>query len=107
MTGTGDSLDEYHIEMQCHYRDLKGPPSITYEPDKVHINLKVSFMLIFIHEQLMNNICYLFQSTKAFGTNKKDQSHESTFPCQNTGEARLYHFLLMIDLFYSFFLSLF
>ncbi|CAF3870792.1 unnamed protein product [Adineta steineri] len=59
LTGTGDSLDDYQIELQCHYRDLKGPPTITYEPDKVHINLK---------------------SSKVPGVSKKDPSHESTVP---------------------------
>ncbi|CAF4006084.1 unnamed protein product, partial [Rotaria sordida] len=61
------SSNVYEIEWDCHYKDLKGPPVVNFEPNEIQIHLK---------------------EPKLLGLIKKDRLHDMSVSYQNTGEAR-------------------
>ncbi|CAF1115272.1 unnamed protein product [Rotaria sordida] len=67
LTGTSTSSNVYKVEWDCHYKELKEPPVVKFQPNEIQI---------------------VFKEPKLLGLIKKDEPHEETVPYRNTGEAR-------------------
>ncbi|CAF3740023.1 unnamed protein product, partial [Rotaria sordida] len=67
LTRKSDSSNDYEVEWDCHYKDLKGPPVVKFKPSEIQIHLK---------------------EPKLLGLIKKDRPHETSVLYRNAGEAR-------------------
>ncbi len=53
------SSNEYKIEWDYHYKDIKGIPIIKFQPNFIEINIKVYFLFFFFKEKFFRK--YLFR----------------------------------------------
>lgn len=91
-TESSSAPNNYQIDWEHHYKEIKGSPIVKFEPNFIEITLKVRVTM------KRNSYRFVFlKETNAIGMTKKDILHIRVVPYDNIGEARVSVFLLLHD----------
>lgn len=87
-TESSASPNNYQLDWEHHYKEIKGSPVVKFEPNFIEITLKVC-VRSWLHWEKKRWIILWFQETNSIGMTKKDSLHIRVVPYDTIGEARV------------------